>query len=87
MVEEKTEGEDMRIYVCDRCGTKKNWQGGIVGSEFDHQGFETVKPEYRGNGIVDLCAKCMKKAEQELSRLRCMASQKVAGFRVEKVAT
>lgn len=65
----------MRIFICDRCGHKATWTRGIVGAEFESQGFVTLKPEYRTNEIVDVCAKCYKSIDALRAKLNAQSQK------------
>ena len=54
----------MRTYTCDKCGAEAKHNSGIVGKEFDRQGFETLAPAYRWPGVVDVCSDCFKTLQQ-----------------------
>lgn len=50
----------MKIYRCDKCGLEMQSHS-IVGNEFDYSGkFETLTPQWRSNGVVDVCKDCFK---------------------------
>lgn len=50
----------MKTLTCDRCGATACHKKGIVGSEFENMGFETLAPAYRWGSVVDVCGTCFK---------------------------
>ena len=57
-------GNEMRILKCDKCGHEERDENGIVGSEFEKHGFETLTPAYRFGDVVDVCEKCFNEVQQ-----------------------
>lgn len=69
----------MRILRCDKCGHEESDAKGIVGREFERCGFETLSPQYRFAGVVDVCSKCfetIKRAVQEAEQDRRQVERK-----------
>ena len=72
----------MRQFICDRCGLAVTHTDGIVGSEFEYQGFSTV----RCAGVVDLCEGCFAEAQrvrsEAMSKTEEAATDAVKAFLV-----
>ena len=79
--EEEDKEQSMKIYICDKCGFKKEFSQ-IVGKEFSYSKyFETLVPEIRVNGITDVCKKCY----ESIDNARLKAFKDLKNSQVEEM--